>query len=233
MRTRSQPDSPGGFVSLDDNKHATRRTTRSTRSASRAASQEPTSEQPAEPATQPATRSKTQARTTKKTTTRKATSSTSTAKPQTRKGSRRGTRSATRKAEHNATEETQESTEKNTHDTARTDNKENVDVGTEVLGSRPLASDSALMEPKNSEREYHTSPLSLRTFVPSRITFSSFSFYLAFLSFSFPLQGVIGAHGFPGTPKCANAAGCPKATGVHRYQMDCGFRIESIRSSSQ
>ncbi|KAL4775410.1 hypothetical protein BDW60DRAFT_142798 [Aspergillus nidulans var. acristatus] len=152
MRTRSQPDSPGGFVSLDDNKRATRRTTRSTKSASRAASQEPTSEQPAEPATQPATRSKTQARTTKKTTTRKATSTTSTAKPQTRKGSRRGTRSATRRAEHNATEEAQESIEKNTHETARTDNKENVDVNTEDLESRPLASDSALMEPKNSEQ---------------------------------------------------------------------------------
>ncbi|KAL3438255.1 hypothetical protein BDV09DRAFT_160264 [Aspergillus tetrazonus] len=150
MRTRSQPDSPGGFVSLDDNKRATRRTTRSTRSASRAVSQEPTSEQPAEPAAQPATRSKTQARTTKKTTTRKATSTTSTAKPQTRKGARRGTRSATRRAEHNATEEVQESVEKNTHDTARTDNKENVDVNTGDLESRPLASDSAL-KPKNSE----------------------------------------------------------------------------------
>ncbi|CBF83261.1 hypothetical protein AN3174.2 [Aspergillus nidulans FGSC A4] len=152
MRTRSQPDSPGGFVSLDDNKRATRRTTRSTRSASRAVSQEPTSEQPAEPTTQPATRSKTQARTTKKTTTKKATSTTSTAKPQTRKGARRGTRSATRRAEHNATEEVQESVEKNTHDTVRTDNKENVDVNTGDLESRPLASDSALMEPKNSER---------------------------------------------------------------------------------
>ncbi|KAL4748164.1 hypothetical protein BDW72DRAFT_205880 [Aspergillus terricola var. indicus] len=152
MRTRSQPDSPGGFVSLDDNKRATRRTTRSTRSASGAASQEPTSEQPAEPTTQPATRSKTQARTTKKSTTRKATSTTTTTKPQTRKGSRRGTRSATRKAEHNATEEAQENIEKNTHDPTRTDNKENVDVGTENIESRPLASDSALMEPKNSER---------------------------------------------------------------------------------
>ncbi|KAL4817916.1 hypothetical protein BDW67DRAFT_158110 [Aspergillus spinulosporus] len=151
MRTRSQPDSPGGFLSLDDNKRATRRTTRSTRSASRAASQEPTSEQPAEPVTQPATRSKTQPRTTKKTTTRKATSTTSTVKPQTRKGSRRGTRSATRKAEQNATEEAQESIETNTYDTARSDNKENINVNAEDPESRPLASDSALMEPKNSE----------------------------------------------------------------------------------
>lgn len=195
MRTRSQPDSPGGFVSLDDNKRATRRTTRSMRFASRAVSQEPTSEQPAEPAAQPATRSKTQARATKKTTTRKATSTTSTAKPQTRKGARRGTRSATRRAEQNATEEVQESVEKNTHDTARTDNKENVDVNTGDLESRPLASDSALMEPKNSEREYHTSPCLPAFYVIA----NSFSPLLlsAFFSFSFSLQGVTGIQRFP------------------------------------
>ncbi|KAL4998306.1 hypothetical protein BDV10DRAFT_185347 [Aspergillus recurvatus] len=152
MRTRSQPDSPGGFVSLDDNKRATRRTARSTRSASRAASQEPTSEQPAEPATQPATRSKTQARTTKKSTAKKATSTASAAKPQTRKSSRRGTRSTARKTEHDAAEEPQETIDKNTHDTERTNNGENVEVGTEDRESGPSASNSVLMEPKNSER---------------------------------------------------------------------------------
>ncbi|KAL4992628.1 hypothetical protein BDW68DRAFT_52980 [Aspergillus falconensis] len=151
MRTRSQPDSPGGFVSLDDNKRATRRTTRSTRSASRVASQELTSEQPAESATQPATRSKTHARTTRKTTAKKATSTTSASKPQTRKGSRRGTRSTTRTAEHDAAEEPQETIGKHTRDAARTGNEENVDVGTGDRESGPSVSDSALMEPKNSE----------------------------------------------------------------------------------
>ncbi|KAL4980760.1 hypothetical protein BDW66DRAFT_124732 [Aspergillus desertorum] len=151
MRTRSQPDSPGGFVSLDDNKRATRRTTRSTRSASQASSQEPTFEQPAEPASQPATRSKTQARPTKKATTKKATSTTSVARPQTRKGSRRGTRSVSRKAEHDPAEEVQETVDKNTQDNARKDNKENFKINTEDRESGPSASDSALMEPRNSE----------------------------------------------------------------------------------
>ncbi|KAL6239968.1 hypothetical protein BDW75DRAFT_162 [Aspergillus navahoensis] len=227
MRTRSQPDSPGGFVSLEDNKRATRRTTRSTRSASRPASQEPTSEKPAEPATQPATRSKTQASTTKRTTSKKATSTTSAAKPQTRKSSRRGTRRTTRKAEHDAAEEPQETIGKITHDTARTDNKGNIDVNPEDRESGPSASNSALMEPKNSEREYTISPLSLQNFVTLQ-TPSPLPCHLALFISSFPLQGVTGVQAFPRPTKYPVAAGCPRATGVRGMEVDFDCRIENI-----
>ncbi|KAL4907956.1 hypothetical protein BDW74DRAFT_175741 [Aspergillus multicolor] len=162
-RTRSQPESPGGFVSLDDNKRATRRSTRSKSAASRAASQEPVIEQPTEPVTQAPTRPKAQARTTKKTTTTtkkpKATASTAT---------RRATRSSSRKASQDAVNQAQDSVSQNSHDIARTDNEETLEALTEKPESGPSTSDSALMEPKNSEREYNTSPTSLQTFaIPS------------------------------------------------------------------
>ncbi|RDW86883.1 uncharacterized protein DSM5745_03525 [Aspergillus mulundensis] len=160
-RTRSQPESPGGFVSLDDTKRATRRTTRSKSAASRAASQEPITEQPTEPVTQAPTRPKAQARTTKKTTTKKAKSTTSTT-------TKRATRSTSRKAAQDAAEQAQDSVIQNDHDIARTDNEETVEALTEKPESVPSTSDSALMEPKNSEREYNKSPTSLQAFaVPS------------------------------------------------------------------
>ncbi|KAL4809984.1 hypothetical protein BDV18DRAFT_130024 [Aspergillus unguis] len=160
MRTRSQPDSPGGLVSLEDMQSTTRRT-RSTRSASRAASQEPSSQQSAEPATQAPTRSKSQQRTTKKTTTKKATtaktastkstSKASSAKPQTRTSSRRGTRSATRKAGRDASEEVHESIEQNNHDTARPEDDNNTELNTEKAVTGASKSDAALMEHKATE----------------------------------------------------------------------------------
>ncbi|KAL4945489.1 hypothetical protein BDV06DRAFT_31775 [Aspergillus oleicola] len=158
MRTRSQPDSPGGFVSLDDMKNATRRT-RTTRSASRAASQEPSTqgsssqqssfEQTTETAIQPTTRAKTQKRTTKKTTTKKTTSTSSTSKPQTRT-SKRGTRSSKRKTDEAATEEAQENVDEDPLDSVRADNEDNTEADTEDPESGPT-SDNALLEPKNSE----------------------------------------------------------------------------------
>ncbi|KAL4794650.1 hypothetical protein BDV19DRAFT_390016 [Aspergillus venezuelensis] len=159
MRTRSQPDSPGGFVSLDDMKNATRRT-RTTRSASRAASQEPASqgsssqqssfEQSTETTTQPTTRAKTQRRTVKKATTKKTTTTASNSKPQTRT-SKRGTRSSKRNAEEAATEEAPENTEEKPLGTARADNEKHTETDTENPESGPSTSDNALLEPKNSE----------------------------------------------------------------------------------
>ncbi|KAL4965941.1 uncharacterized protein BDV14DRAFT_171831 [Aspergillus stella-maris] len=158
MRTRSQPDSPGGFVSLDDMKNATRRT-RTTRSASRAASQEPASqgsssqqssfEQSTETTTQPTTRAKTQRRTVKKTTTKKTTTTASTSKPQARTStSKRGTRSSKRNAEEAATEEAPENTEEKP---LGADNEKNTETNTENPESGPSTSDNALLEPKNSK----------------------------------------------------------------------------------
>lgn len=153
MRTRSQPASPGGLVSLDDMQRATRRMTRS---ASRGPSQEPTSqqpstEQPSEPVTQPTTRSKSQPRTTKKTaTTKKTTSVASKTKPQTRKGSKRGTRSASRKTNQAASEEAQESIGENYIEIARMDNENDAEAGIDQSESGP-STDVALLEPKNTE----------------------------------------------------------------------------------
>lgn len=161
MRTRSQPASPGGLVSLDDMQRATRRMTRS---ASRGPSQEPTSqqpstEQPSEPVTQPTTRSKSQPRTTKKTaTTKKTTSVASKTKPQTRKGSKRGTRSASRKTNQAASEEAQESIGESYIETARMDNENDAEAGIGQPESGP-STDVALLEPKNTEREYQQSVL--------------------------------------------------------------------------
>lgn len=167
MRTRSQPDSPGGLVSLDDVQNTRR--TRSTRSASRAASQEPAqSTQSAQPAPQTTNRSKTTQRTAKQTTTKKATSSkaastkttstTSTAKPQTRTGSRRGTRSAARKADQDASDEAHESIEKENIDTARPETShDHIEPNTENPTAVKSIADAALTE---SERECNTSVLS-------------------------------------------------------------------------
>lgn len=161
MRTRSQPASPGGLVSLDDTKHATRRTTRS---ASRGASQEPTSQQastqqPSEPVTQPTTRPKSRPRTTKKTaTTKKTTSTASKTKPQTRKGPKRGTRSTSRSTSQAATEEVQESIGENYIDSVEMDNENDAEAG--IDGPESGASTgAALLEPKNTEREYQQSHL--------------------------------------------------------------------------
>ncbi|KAL4921946.1 hypothetical protein BDW62DRAFT_173713 [Aspergillus aurantiobrunneus] len=148
MRTRSQPDSPGGFVSLEQPKRATRRTTRS---ASRAASQEPSSQQSTESSvTQPTTRSKSQ-RTTRKTTTKKTTSTAEVTKPQGRKGSKRGTRNTTRKAARAVLNEAQKPIDENHSNTARTDNEDNVEVGTEEPAPGSSTSGAVLLEPKNSE----------------------------------------------------------------------------------
>ncbi|KAL4870907.1 hypothetical protein BDV12DRAFT_164888 [Aspergillus spectabilis] len=166
MRTRSQPASPGGLVSLEDMQRATRRT-RSTRSASRGASQEPSSQQTTEPATQPATRSKSQ-RTVKKTTTTtknitstmsatsaasgvSATSTTSTIKTQTRKTPKRGTRKTTRKAGKAASDEPQESIGEKYLETAGADSEENAEIGTEEPVSGPSMLDSTQLEPKRTE----------------------------------------------------------------------------------
>lgn len=190
MRTRSQPASPGGLVSLEDMQRATRRTTRS---ASRGPSQEPTSQQPSaqqpsEPVTQPTTRSKSQPRTTKKTTTTKKTASTAPkTKPQTRKGTKRGTRSTSRKASQTAAEEAQESIGENYIDTARMDNEEhNVEAGIDGPELVP-STDGALLEPKNTERECHQS------FTIANSTSPFYTSLSITTTISFILQGVLGA----------------------------------------
>src|SRR5699024_5542538 len=93
---------------------------------------------------------------TKKTTTTKKTASTAPkTKPQTRKGTKRGTRSTSRKASQPAAEEPQESIGENYIDTARMDNEEhNVEAGIDGPELVP-STDGALLEPKNTEREYH------------------------------------------------------------------------------
>ncbi|KAL4779870.1 hypothetical protein BJX76DRAFT_339505 [Aspergillus varians] len=151
MRTRSQPASPGGLVSLEDMQRATRRVTRATRSASRGVSQEPSSQQsssqqPTEPETQPTTRSKS-----KKTTTKKSTAATSNTKPQTRKGSKRETRSTIQKTNQAASDEAQPSIEENHLDTARDDDEDSTEVGTQEHKSGPSTSDASQLEPKNAE----------------------------------------------------------------------------------
>ncbi|KAL2861124.1 uncharacterized protein BJX67DRAFT_385974 [Aspergillus lucknowensis] len=169
MRTRSQPASPGGFVSLETER-ATRRSTRITRSASRAASQEPSSQQPTESSTQAAAQTKSQRVIKKPTTRKKATSSTTAsnttptttsatgaAKTQTRKAPKRGTRKTTRKTAKESDSvppEGQEPDGENPLDTTRAENE----YSAENPNSGPTVSDPALLESRES-RESPT-PLS-------------------------------------------------------------------------
>ncbi|KAJ0423697.1 hypothetical protein BJY00DRAFT_278135 [Aspergillus carlsbadensis] len=167
MRTRSQPASPGGFVSLETEQTTTRRVTRSTRAASRAASQEPSSQQAIEPSTstQPATRPKSQrkikkpvtrktAATTTSTTTSTApsttasitTSTTSTTKPQARKAPKRGTRKTTRKTQQATSDETDSNAETIIESTQKNEDRATNDIEIRASDSQ----DMALMEPRSS-----------------------------------------------------------------------------------
>ncbi|KAL4878646.1 hypothetical protein BJY04DRAFT_195313, partial [Aspergillus karnatakaensis] len=166
MRTRSQPASPGGLVSLEDMKRATRRT-RTTRSASRGASQEPSSQETIEPAPQPApaTRARTQRtvkKTTTTTTTKKDTSTASSAadsapvtststKNKTQKAPKRTTRKGTRKTGKSAADEPQESIGEQYNDAAEAKYRENAKFANEQTGSGSSKVDSALSEQNNSE----------------------------------------------------------------------------------
>ncbi|KAL3453297.1 hypothetical protein BJX65DRAFT_120344 [Aspergillus insuetus] len=196
MRTRSQPASPGGFVSLETEQTTTRRVTRSTRAASRAASQEPSSQQAIEPTTEPATRPKSQrkikkpvsrktAATTTSSTTSTApsttpitTSTTLTTEPQTRKAPKRGTRKTTRKTQKATSDETDSNAEtiiESTHD-----NEDRATDDIEISASVPQ--NMALMEPNSSSREY-------RAISPSRVPLPSFPLSSTFFSpLSFPLS---------------------------------------------
>ncbi|KAL2855311.1 hypothetical protein BJY01DRAFT_10292 [Aspergillus pseudoustus] len=168
MRTRSQPASPGGFVSLETGQSTTRRVTRSARSASRAASQESSTQQATEPSTEAAARPRSQ-RKIKKPVSRKTaattistssdtasstapatsattTSTTATTKTQTRKAPKRGTRKTTRKAQQATPEETDSNAETIIESTGK--NEDRAAEGAE--DSKSDKSDKALLEPKSS-----------------------------------------------------------------------------------
>ncbi|KAI9369732.1 hypothetical protein BJX61DRAFT_536205 [Aspergillus egyptiacus] len=160
MRTRSQPQSPGGFISLET--AATSRRTRSTRAASRSASAEPNNQPTTEPPKQPATRSQNQ-RATRNTSTEKdasasktVDSTTKTAKTQPRKLTKRDTRKATRKTKATSNKP-EESVEEKQPDLSGTDNEDNAEAGAEEPQSGLTTSDTALLEPRTSEREYTAS----------------------------------------------------------------------------
>ncbi|KAL3466189.1 hypothetical protein BJX64DRAFT_251029 [Aspergillus heterothallicus] len=168
MRTRSQPASPGGFVSLETEQTSTRRVTRSTRSTSRAASQEPSSQQAIEPSTQAATRPKSQRKikkpvsrkttatststtssidaTAPSTTPSTTTSATANTKTQTRKAPKRGTRKTTRQAQKAVSDETDSNAETIIESTG-----ENEDRAADGAGiPKSAQSDKALLERDHS-----------------------------------------------------------------------------------
>ncbi|KAL3482280.1 hypothetical protein BJX99DRAFT_217694 [Aspergillus californicus] len=176
MRTRSQPDSPGGFQSLETQR-ATRRTrttraaarrppaeasseqisepstqptTRSTRAVLHSVSTEPSSQQTPEPSTKRATRSKSQ-RTVKETATKSTGSTTANSKNETQKATARGTRKSARTTGKATSTHAQDSTSEVHVGTIRTDNEDNAEVGAEKPESAPSASDTALLEPALSE----------------------------------------------------------------------------------
>ncbi|KAL2818935.1 hypothetical protein BJX63DRAFT_383348 [Aspergillus granulosus] len=158
MRTRSQPASPGGFVSLETEPTTSRRVTRSTRSASRTVSQESSSQQATEPSTQAAPLPKSQRKIKKPVSRKTAATTTSTApsdttsstatttKTQTRKAPKRGSRKTTRKAQKATSDETESNAETIIESTG--ENEDGAANGVEI--SKSDKSDKALLEPDSS-----------------------------------------------------------------------------------
>ncbi|KAA8646434.1 hypothetical protein EYZ11_000301 [Aspergillus tanneri] len=152
MRTRSQQQSPGGFVSLES---VTRRT-RSTRSASQTNSICETSE----PLTEPPTRSKSQRVT--KTTSKKL------IKTQPKKAPKRVTRQSTRKAakSQSADEEYESHDEQRpepTPEDTNHDDKENHRGAPQMQESATTANENPLSEQNSSEKTEAPSPQHLPT----------------------------------------------------------------------
>ncbi|PLB53216.1 hypothetical protein P170DRAFT_473090 [Aspergillus steynii IBT 23096] len=153
MRTRSQQQSPGNFVSLE----STSRRTRSTRSASQTKTANttdrtdphPTEEEPSGPSTQPATRAKGQRVTKKKAA--PATKKTVT-KAASKKAPAKGTRKSTRKTAK-ATSEEPESHEDETPETTPENDENKENNATRNTESENTTAEQALAEKDDAQSE--------------------------------------------------------------------------------
>lgn len=156
MRTRSQQQSPGNFVSLENPSRRTRSTrsasqtkTANTTNATDRTDTDPTEEEPSGPSKQPATRAKSQRVTKKKTAT---TTKNKVTKAASSKPAAKATRKSTRKTTKATSEEPETHADETPETTPETDeNKENADDAIQNTESESATAEQALAEKNDAQ----------------------------------------------------------------------------------